>query len=76
MSYELPADVQHLIDTKMSTGIYASQDQLLRKALECLDDYEDAVADIRAGMEDEAAGRTLSIAEADREIRQSLGFST
>jgi predicted transcriptional regulator len=64
-----------LIDTKMSTGLYASQDQLLRKALQALDDYEESVADIRAGMEDEAAGRTLSIAEADREIRQTLGFS-
>jgi hypothetical protein len=75
MSYRIPANVQQLIDVKMSTGLYESQEQLLLEALQALDDYEDAVADIKAGMEDEIAGRVRPIAEIDREIRQELGFT-
>ena len=75
MSYQIPPNVQQLIDVKMSTGMYESQDQLLLEALNALDDFEDAVADIREGMEDELAGRVRSIAEVDREIRQELGFT-
>lgn len=75
MSYQLPSEVQRLIDLKMATGIYATPDQLLVTALNALDDYEEAVSDIREGMEDEAAGRTMSLADADRQIRDELGFS-
>ena len=57
MNYEIPAQLQSLIDQKMSTGRYASQDGLLTEALHALDDYEAAVADIQQGIEDEAAGR-------------------
>jgi Arc/MetJ-type ribon-helix-helix transcriptional regulator len=75
MSYQLPVSIQQIIDLKMSTGIYESQDSLLLEALNSLDDFEQSVADIQEGIEDEAAGRVKSIAEVDREIRQELGFS-
>lgn len=75
MSYQLPVNIQQIIDLKMSTGIYESQDQLLLEALNSLDDFEQTVADIQEGIEDEAAGRVKSIAEVDREIRRELGFS-
>jgi predicted transcriptional regulator len=76
MSYQMPPNIQQLIDHKMATGLYATQDQLLLQALQSLDDYEEAVADIREGMEDELAGRTISLAEAEREIRQELGLTS
>ena len=57
MTYEIPVQLQSLIDQKMATGQYASQDDLLVEALHALDDYEAAVADIQEGIEDEAAGR-------------------
>lgn len=76
MSYSISPNVQQLIDLKMATGVYATQDQLLLCALQSLDDYEEAVADIREGMEDELAGRTISLADAEREIRQELGLTS
>ena len=63
MTYEIPAQLQSLIDQKMSTGQYASQDELLTEALHALDDYEAAVADIQEGIEDEAAGRMRPLDE-------------
>jgi putative addiction module CopG family antidote len=75
MTYEIPAQLQSLIDQKMSTGQYASQDELLTEALRSLDDHEAAVADIQQGIEDEAAGRMRPLDEVDADIRQKLGFS-
>ena len=75
MNYEIPAQLQSLIDQKMSTGQYASQDELLTEALHALDDYEAAVADIQQGIEDEATGRMRPLDEVDADIRQKLGFS-
>ena len=75
MNYEIPAQLQSLIDQKMSTGQYASQDELLTEALHALDDYEAAVADIQQGIEDEAAGRMRPLDEVNADIRQKLGFS-
>ncbi|MCH8046149.1 MAG: type II toxin-antitoxin system ParD family antitoxin [Planctomycetes bacterium] len=75
MNYEIPAQLQSLIDQKMSTGQYASQDELLTEALHALDDYEAAVADIQQGIEDEATGRMRPLDEVNADIRQKLGFS-
>jgi Arc/MetJ-type ribon-helix-helix transcriptional regulator len=74
MSYQIPTNIQQIIEARMSTGLYASEDQLILAALTALDDYEEAVADIRAGLVEEEAGQTISMAEADRAIRQELGF--
>jgi hypothetical protein len=75
MAYQVPANIQSLIDLKMATGDYASQDQLLLKALRALDDYEQGVVDLKEAMEDDLAGRTISLADAEREISRELGFS-
>jgi hypothetical protein len=75
MSYQLPTSIQQIVDLKMSTGLYPSQEQLLITALASLDDYEQTVRDIRESIADEAAGRVKSLADADREIRSKLGFS-
>lgn len=58
----------------MASGLYESPDDVLLHALRTLDDDVDAVADIREGMADELAGRTMSIADAERELRHELGF--
>jgi Arc/MetJ-type ribon-helix-helix transcriptional regulator len=76
MSYEFPNDIQQMIDLQMATGRYVSQDQLLFEALRTLSDYDQAVADIQEGMEDERAGRLRPIAEVDADIRRELGFAT
>jgi hypothetical protein len=75
IAYQVPANIQSLIDLKMAIGDYASQDQLLLKALRALDDYEQGVVDLKEAMEDDLAGRTISLADAEREISRELGFS-
>jgi hypothetical protein len=59
----------------MATGRYGSQEDLLIEALHALDDYEQAVADIQQGIDDETAGRMRPLAEVDVDLRQKLGFS-
>lgn len=74
MSYQLPTSVQQIIDLKMSTGIYPSQEQLLITALRSLEGFEQSVQGIRESMADEAAGRVISLQDADLSIRQKLDF--
>lgn len=76
MPYQFPPDLQHLVDVQMSTGRYRSQDQLIELALRTLDDYEQSVADIEAGIVDESAGRTRPLAEIAAEISLRHGFAS
>lgn len=74
MSYQISSSIQQIISQRMATGIYRSEEQLLTIALNKMDDYEQAVADIKEGLEDEAAGRLRSLAEVDQDLRRELGF--
>lgn len=76
MSYEISDSIQQMISQRMATGIYSSEEQMLVLALNKLDDYEQTIADIKAGMEDERQGRMRSLSEVDRDLRQELGFPT
>lgn len=40
MTYHLPADVEERVQTRMATGRYASEDDVLRDALDTLDNLE------------------------------------
>ncbi len=76
MSYEISDSVQQIISQRMATGIYTSEEQLLMIALNKMNDYEQTVADVKEGLEDERAGRLRSLQEVDRDLRQELGFSS
>jgi len=73
MSYPFPATIQHLLDERMESGAYASEDEVLVRALQSLKEYDEAVVDIQEGLDDEAAGRVRSLREFDVEFRQTLG---
>ena len=58
MLYSFPPDVQQLVRERMATGQYASEDDLLREALQALSAEEEdlraiqeAVAELQAGDE-------------------------
>jgi Arc/MetJ-type ribon-helix-helix transcriptional regulator len=68
MSYQFPPDVEKLVRHYMASGVYTSEDELLRAALttlgefsmapEALDDeYRQTVAALREGIADAEAGR-------------------
>ncbi len=75
MTLDVSENVQAIINKKMATGKYATMDELLLHALDALSDYHESVSDIRAGLEDEAAGHVRTIAQVGRDIREELGFS-
>lgn len=75
MSYELSELVMTLLDERLATGKYASEDEVLLRALQMLREYDEALADIQDGMDDEVAGRLHPLNEADGEIRRNLGFT-
>ncbi|MCL4204196.1 MAG: hypothetical protein KJ000_17070 [Pirellulaceae bacterium] len=76
MKYPFPDTIRHLIDERMKSGDYTSEDEILVQALRSLKEHDEAIADIREGLDDEAAGRIRSLGEFDAESRQSLGFAT
>lgn len=56
MAYSFPPDVKQLIESRMASGKYATEDELLRDALEALaaeatelDAIQSAITDWRAG---------------------------
>jgi Arc/MetJ-type ribon-helix-helix transcriptional regulator len=40
MAYHFPPDVERLVKDRMASGIYASEDEMLRDALEALEQLE------------------------------------
>ena len=68
MSQVATTELQTLIATQMATGRYASEEALLLRALRSLADYDESVADIQEGLEDEAAGRLRPLDDVDAEI--------
>ena len=72
MSYQLPPDVADLVKQYMSTGIYSSEDEVLREALYALghfahtpeetrQEYDETVAAVREGLSDIEQGRVRDL---------------
>jgi len=68
MTFEVPADVEKLIEQHMALGGYNSREEVLRDALDALSqfshdatdldrEYEETVAAVREGLADVEAGR-------------------
>ena len=75
MRYDFPSEIQTMIADRMATGKYASEKEVLRRALRTLAEYDETVTDIQEGMDDEAAGRLRPLNDVDDEIRRKLGFT-
>jgi predicted transcriptional regulator len=74
MKYPFPATIRDLLDERMESGGYATEDEVLLRALQSLKEYDEAVADIQEGLADEAAGRVRTLEEFDAEVRLTIGF--
>ena len=76
MTYQFPSDVQQIVRERMASGKYASEDEVLREALQALAEEEqdveavrEAVAEWRAG----DAGLPLDAAFASIRTNHELG---
>jgi len=56
MPYAFPPEVKRLVDQRMAAGKYASEDDLLRDALEALSEESEELAAIQAGIDELDAG--------------------
>ena len=75
MPHDFSTTLKDLIDQQLATGKYSDEEDVLLHALHALQDYNESVADIQEGMNDEAAGRLRPLDEVDSDIRQKLGFN-
>jgi Arc/MetJ-type ribon-helix-helix transcriptional regulator len=74
MAYAFPPEVKRLVDQRMATGKYASEDDLLRDALEALSEESDELAAIQAGIDELDAGDPgAPLAEVFDAIRRQHG---
>jgi predicted transcriptional regulator len=75
MTYQLPPDIDQRVQSQIALGIYQTPAEVLNDALDALDRYNEDLASIRRGIEDEKAGRLTPLDEFDREMREQFGFS-
>lgn len=69
MSYPFPPDLDRMVRHKLATGEYASEDEVLLEAMRALADRDEAVAAVRAGIEDMHAGRVQPLSDVDAKLR-------
>ena len=74
MQINLTGDTEKSIERRLAAGQFNSPEEVIRAAVDQLDQYEASVADIRESLEDEQAGRVQSIQDVDREMREKHGF--
>lgn len=72
MNYPFPATIRRLVEERMESGRYTSEDEVLVSVLQSLKEYDEAVADIQEGLDDEAAGRVRLIGEFDAPLLGNL----
>ncbi|MBI1899864.1 MAG: type II toxin-antitoxin system ParD family antitoxin [Planctomycetia bacterium] len=75
MNYPLPADLEQLVQDEMAWGGYASEEDVLRRALVALRERREDLAAIQEGIDDLEAGRVRPIEEVVDEIRARHGFA-
>ena len=73
--YSLPPEIDSLVQQKLASGTYASEEAVLRAALSALDEHEETVGAISQGYDDLHAGRYQSLGDADREFRKRHNIS-
>jgi len=74
MSISLTPDLSRLVQEKLATGIYRSQEEVLQAALAALDAQEQTLAAIAEGYADVEAGRIRSLEDADADFRSRHGL--
>ena len=76
MQINLPPELEPFVEQEFATGRYASREEILVQALRWLsEERRAAVAGIREGLDDVAAGRTQTLQDAFADIRKEFGKS-
>ena len=70
MGISLSPEFERLVQVKLATGIYRTEEEVLQAAFQALDAQEETLAAIAEGYADFQAGRYRPAGEADAEFRQ------
>ncbi len=70
MSYSFPPEIDRLLQARLSSGLYSSEDQVLLEAMLALQDRDETIAGVREGLADMEAGRVRTLHEVDAEMRR------
>jgi putative addiction module CopG family antidote len=71
MSYSFPSDVKEMVQSRLASGRYSSEDDVLRDALRALSNEEDDVAAVREAIDEWRAGdEGIPLADAFDEVRE------
>ena len=71
MAYQFPPDVDELVKERMASGKYASEDELLREALQALSEAEEDLDAVREALTElEAGDEGVALDEAVESIRK------
>ena len=73
MQIDLPPELESFVEQEFATGRYETRDEVVAQALRWVkEDRQDAIAGIKQGLEDVAAGRTQPLADAFQDIREQF----
>lgn len=67
---QLPPDLDQQIKQYVATGLYQTEEEVLRDALRALADEKTVLDDIRIGIDDLNAGRGRPLEDVDADIRR------
>jgi Arc/MetJ-type ribon-helix-helix transcriptional regulator len=70
MSLIIPADVQERVNALLGTGLYSSEEEILRAAVAALEQQNADLAAIQGGINDLENGRYRPFADFDAEFRK------
>lgn len=75
MHFDLPPELEPFVEQEFATGRYANREEVVLQAVRWLrEEREAAVAGIKRGLEDAAAGRAQPVADAFADIRKEFGI--
>jgi Arc/MetJ-type ribon-helix-helix transcriptional regulator len=70
MSLTVPEDIQQRMIALLGTGLYASEEEILRAAVAALEEQNADLTAIQGGIDDVENGRYRPFADFDAEFRQ------
>ena len=70
MSLTIPADVQQRVNVLLQTRLYASEDEILRAALQALEEQNADLTAIQSGIDDMKNRRFRPLDDFDAEFRK------
>jgi putative addiction module CopG family antidote len=74
MPYQLPPNLDQRVQSQIALGIYQTPSEVLIDALDALERQNSDLEAIRAGIEDEKAGRIRPLEDVLRDMRQEFGL--